>query len=183
MAKARTLPRRRAKTQPIGLWLGLIVGVALILLSVFLFTKQSAGVDANAAALSVPLENLNGAPVKLSDYRGKFVLVNLWATWCPPCRAELPDLIRFYEQHQANGLEFVAINTQDERASALQYMRDHNMTFTVPFDPQGRVLYAWTDGALPDTFLLDRDGRIVFKWTGQISPAILEERLAPILTQ
>ena len=181
MTNSRAVARRETKTASVYLWLGLLAGVTLILLGIFLFTTQTAASDKNTAALNVRLENLNGAPIKLSDYRGKYVLVNLWATWCPPCRAELPDLIRFYEEQRANGLEFVAINTQDERAAAAQYVRDNNMNFTVPFDPKGQVLYAWTDGALPDTFLLDPQGRIVFKWTGQIPVSVLQERVAPLL--
>lgn len=184
MGKARTASRRRTNSPPFFLWLGLITGMALILLSVLLFTKQTSGVDKNAAALDVSLENLNGGtPVRLSDYRGKYVLVNLWASWCPPCRAELPDIIAFAEKHKADGLEFAAINTQDERNAASKYVRDHQMNFTVPFDPEGQVLYSWTDGALPDTILLDPEGRVAFKWTGQISPEILEQRVAPLLKQ
>ena len=185
MAKARTTAQRKDDYRSWYIALGLIAGIALVLLGVFLFTEQSAGAGANtnAAAMDVQLENLNGSSVRLSDYRGKYVMVNLWATWCPPCRAELPDLIRFYEQHRADGLEFVAINTQDERTAAANYIRDNNMNFTVPFDPKGQVLYAWTDGALPDTFLLDPKGQIVFKWTGQIPPSVLNERVAPLLKQ
>jgi thiol-disulfide isomerase/thioredoxin len=181
MAKTRAATHKRAQALPFGILAGLLIGIALILLSVFLFTTQTARVDSKAAALQVSLETLNGGAMKLSDLRGKYVMVNLWATWCPPCRAELPDLIRFYDAHKSDGLEFVAINTQDQRTAAETYVREHNMNFTVPFDPQGQVLYAWTDGALPDTFLLDPEGRIVFQWTGQIPPAILEQRIAPLL--
>lgn len=183
MTKARAVARKRAQTLPYGILAGLLIGIALILLSVFLFTQQSARGDAKSAALEVQLENLNGGALKLSDLRGKYVMVNLWATWCPPCRAELPDLVKFYDAHKTQGLEFVAINTQDQRAAAETYVREHNMNFAVPFDPQGQVLYAWTDGALPDTFLLDPEGRIVFQWTGQIPPEVLEQRIAPLLNQ
>lgn len=183
MAKARIAAHKRAQTLPFAILAGLLIGIALILLSVFLFTTQTARTDTKTAALNVQLENLNGGAMKLSDLRGKYVLVNLWATWCPPCRAELPDLVRFYDAHKNDGLEFVAINTQDNRDNAETYVREHNMNFAVPFDPQGQVLYAWTDGALPDTILLDPEGRIVFQWTGQIPPDILEQRVAPLLKQ
>jgi len=78
--------------------------------------------------------------VKLSDYRGQPVVVNLWASWCIPCRAEMPTLIQFYNAHQSTGLVLLAVNSSDDSAPAQQFAARVHMPFSVLYDPDGRAL-------------------------------------------
>ncbi len=129
------------------------------------------------------LNDLSGKPVRLSDYRGQPVLVNLWASWCPPCRAEIPDLIKFYTAHQAEGLVLLAVNSADDLNSAQQFAKEKAMPFPVLYDPSGSVEHLFRVDGLPSTFLIDRSGTVRFTWTGQISPAVLDQKVAPLLAQ
>ena len=127
--------------------------------------------------------DFSGRLVHLSDYRGKPVLVNLWASWCPPCRAEMPDLIKYYNAHQAEGLVLLAVDTSDQASPAQQFVREQQMPFPVLFDPSGAVQQVFGANGLPSTYLIDRNGTLRFTHTGQISPAILEQRVTPLLPQ
>ncbi len=129
------------------------------------------------------LSDFSNKPVHLSDYRGQPVLVNLWASWCPPCRAEMPDLINFYNAHHDRGLVLLAVNSTDNRDSAQQFIREKAMPFPVLFDPGGDVERLFGVDGLPSTFLIDSTGTVRFSWTGQISPAVLDQRVAPLLSQ
>jgi peroxiredoxin len=129
------------------------------------------------------LKDFAGNLVHLSDYRGRNVVVNMWATWCPPCRAEMPDLVAFYRAHQSKDWTLVAINIQDDAAKAQSYVREQGMFFPVLFDPEGEALDIFTVDGLPSTFVVDRTGVIKFAWTGQMTPALLEQRIAPLLSQ
>ena len=114
------------------------------------------------AAPDFTLELLNGGDVTLSDLRGSVVIVNLWASWCPPCRAEMPALQRVFEANHARGLEMLAVNTafQDNQASAQEFVRQHALTFPVPLDRTGGVAHLYQLRAMPTTFFIDRNGVI-----------------------
>lgn len=183
------MPRRRlpgnSKTDstPLILWSGIIL-LVLVVIGAFALTgmgnvssaKKSSGVD-------FTLTDFAGKTVRLSDYRGKPVLVNLWASWCPPCRAEMPDLINYYNAHQADGLVLLAVDSEDDLNSAQQFVREKQMPFPVLFDPNGSAARVLGSNALPSTFLIDRTGVVRFSWTGQISPAMLDQRVTPLLAQ
>ena len=114
------------------------------------------------AAPDFTLELLGGGQVSLSELRGKPVIVNLWASWCPPCRAEMPALQQVYEANHSRGLEILAVNTtyQDTEAGAAQFVREFGLTFPIPLDRSGAVSRTYLLRALPTTFFIDRDGII-----------------------
>jgi len=114
------------------------------------------------AAPDFSLDLLGGGQVTLSDLRGKAVIVNLWASWCPPCRAEMPALQRVNEANAARGLEILAVNTtfQDSEAGAAKFVREFGLTFPVPLDRNGEVSRTYLLRALPTTFFIDRGGVI-----------------------
>lgn len=137
-------------------------------------------VDYPAPALA--LTNLAGDPVSLADYRGKVVLVNLWATWCPPCKEEMPALETFYQRHAEDGFTIVAINDGDPKADVVNFVEEYGMTFPVWLDPT----YIATEKAfktlnLPSSFVIDRDGQIVLSWVGGINLRNLEKYVTPII--
>jgi cytochrome c biogenesis protein CcmG/thiol:disulfide interchange protein DsbE len=129
------------------------------------------------------LNNLAGKPVHLSDYRGRPVLVNLWASWCATCRAEIPDLMQFYREHQAQDMVFLAVDTQDDINAARQFVNDLGMFMPVLYDPQGKVMHRFGFEGLPSSFLVDRKGNLVFAQNGQLSSLVLASEIAPLLAQ
>ncbi len=115
------------------------------------------------------LDLLGGGQITLSDLRGgtaasagKVVIINLWASWCPPCRAEMPALQRAYEAYRERGLEVLAVNTthQDSEAEAAAFVREYGLTFPVLLDRTGEVSARYQLRALPTTFFVDRRGVI-----------------------
>ncbi|MCH7566813.1 MAG: TlpA family protein disulfide reductase [Nitrospirae bacterium] len=108
------------------------------------------------------LETLQGETVTLSDLRGKAVVVNLWASWCPPCRAEMPALQAAYEADRERGLEIVAVDMtyQDSEEDAQRFAKDFGLTFTIALDCDGMVARQYLLRALPSTFFVGPDGVI-----------------------
>jgi thiol-disulfide isomerase/thioredoxin len=100
--------------------------------------------------------------VQLSGLRGQSVIVNLWASWCPPCRAEMPALERVYKANRDRGLEILAVNTtfQDSEAAAAEFVQEFGLTFPIALDRTGEVSRSYLLRALPTTFFIDRDGVI-----------------------
>ncbi len=108
------------------------------------------------------LELLSGGEVILSEQKGKGVIVNLWASWCPPCRAEMPAIQRVYEANRDRGLEVLAVNTtyQDSEQAAADFVAEYGLTFPIPLDRTGAVARQYQLRALPSTFFVDREGVI-----------------------
>jgi peroxiredoxin len=109
------------------------------------------------------LRDANGTFVKLSDYRGKVVLLNFWATWCGPCALEIPWFIEFEQEYKARGFEVLGISMDDDGWDAVKpYVSEHKMNYRVLLgDDSVSQLYGGVD-ALPTTFIIDRDGKIAF---------------------
>jgi len=117
------------------------------------------------AGFSAPdftLDLLDGEQVTLANLRGKVVLVNLWASWCPPCRAEMPAIESVYRAYRDRGLEVLAINTtyQDSEAEATAFVRQLGLTFMVPLDRTASVSARYQLRGLPSTYFVDRQGVI-----------------------
>lgn len=114
------------------------------------------------AAPDFTLDLLDGGQVTLSQLRGKAVVINLWASWCPPCRAEMPALQKAYEANLDRGLELVAVNTayQDSQGDATAFARRLGLSFPIALDRDGAVSRRYLLRALPSTFFVDREGVI-----------------------
>ncbi len=133
------------------------------------------------AAPDFALQTIDGHTVKLSDYRGQVVLLNTWATWCPPCRAEMPDLEAYYRQHQGDGFVVLAVNSREGSDTVAAFLEEHDFTFPVLLDPGGVVAKNYGIRSLPTSFFIDRDGTVRGVWSGQLSPARLKELVDPLL--
>ena len=127
------------------------------------------------------LGSLDDGQIALADYEGEVIIMNFWATWCPPCRAEMPGLNRFYEAHQDEGLVILAINEQEDEATVRPFIQANNFSFPVLLDAQGRVASQYSTRSFPTTFIIDRDGVIQHVQTGEISERELEAIVLPLL--
>ena len=128
---------------------------------------QGAGMSPIPAFPSAPtlrLEDLDGQVVDLASYRGRVVLVNFWATWCPPCRAEFPSLGRVRHLFSPSDFEVIAVNVGEEAETVFSFAGSPE--FPVLFDTNSQTMATWPVKGLPTTFLVDRQGRLAWKATG-----------------
>jgi cytochrome c biogenesis protein CcmG/thiol:disulfide interchange protein DsbE len=124
------------------------------------------------------LSSLDGSEVSLSDYRGDVVLVNFWATWCAPCRAEIPALEAAYQARKDDGLVVLGVNIQESSQVIEPFAEEFAMSYPVLLDEQSRVMEAYRGLGLPMSILVDRDGVIQVRHVGILTAAQLESHLA-----
>lgn len=125
-------------------------------------------------ALSGPSLGDPPASVDLADYRGRVVVVNSWATWCEPCRAEIPALVALDEATDDADVAVIGLNVSDDRSSALAFTDEFGMAYPSIADPEGTLLPqvpGVPPRALPSTVVLDREGRVAVRVVGEIDPA------------
>ena len=109
-------------------------------------------------------KDLNGKPISVSGLKGKVVLVDFWATWCPPCRAELPNVIKTYEKHHGKGFEIIGISLDQDKSKLTSFTKDRDMTWQQYFDGQGwgnKLAQKYGVNSIPATYLLDTSGKII----------------------
>lgn len=132
------------------------------------------------------LDLLEGGQVTLSDLRGKVVLVNFWATWCPPCRAEMPAIEKIYQSFKPLGLEVLAINVtnQDSETAADVFARDLDLTFPIPLDRNGETAARYALRGLPSSYFIDREGVIRSVVVGgPMNEALIQSKVEEILKE
>jgi peroxiredoxin len=112
-----------------------------------------------AKDFSVPAPD-GKAVVKLADFRGKVVFLNFWATWCPPCREEMPAMERLYQRYRANGLAVIAISVDSEAVTVPPFVKQNKLTFAIGHDPKMALAERYGVRALPSSFLIDRKGNL-----------------------
>ncbi|GAB2735755.1 TlpA family protein disulfide reductase [Nocardioides pakistanensis] len=123
-------------------------------------------------------ETLEGEPISLADYEGKTVVVNVWGSWCAPCRAEAPELVAASEELADDGVEFLGINSRDlDRAAAQAFQRRFEVPYPSIYDQQGRTLLAFrgtlSPNAIPSTVVIDDQGRVAASVIGEVTKATL----------
>ncbi len=133
------------------------------------------------ASPDLQLTDLEGSQVSLADYRGRVVLLNAWASWCPPCRAEMPDPRAFYEIHAGDGLAVVAVNIGEPLQVVAEFLHDQGMTFPAWLDPHEATFRAFQTIPLPFSAVIDRAGRARLAWSGRTCLQNLERRVTPLL--
>jgi len=153
--------------------------------------QSGPGVDAHrpiaAGGKAAPFEltDLSGDSVSMADLRGKVVFLNIWATWCAPCREEMPSMEKLYQHlHDNKGFVMLAVSQDTEsRDEVVAYVKKHGYHFDVLLDPKNAVAEAYKVSGVPETFIIDRDGRIVahhsgaFDWSQPAIRDALEELL------
>jgi peroxiredoxin len=137
----------------------------------------------NFPAPELSLPNLNGETESLSDYRDTVVLVNNWATWCPPCKAEMPTLSAYHNEHKPEGFTIVAIEAGSSADVVAPFVQSYDLAFPVWLDGDGAALKAFGNGNLPNSYVIDRSGMVRYAWTGEINQAMLEKYVTPLLKE
>lgn len=119
------------------------------------------------AAPDFVLKNISGVAIPLSSFKGKAVLINFWATWCPPCKAEMPSLNTVYLEMRSRGFEVIAISVDKSADVVKDYLNDKNFGFLILMDEKREVFKKYKVFTLPTTFLIDKNGIIVEKYLGE----------------
>ena len=143
-----------------------------------------------ASIADAELEAVSGKPIKLSSYAGKVLVVNLWATWCGPCRAEIPELVKLHKEFRSKGLEVVGLSTEDPRFSVEKvksFVADFEMTYRVGWATNAVALELMQGrDSIPQSFVIARDGQIVKRFVGfnpVSTPPMIREAIEQALAQ
>ena len=143
-----------------------------------------------ADVVDVELRSVTGAPIKLSKYAGKVLLVNLWATWCGPCRMETPELVKLYKEFRSQGLEVVGLSTEnpDVTTEAVkQFIQDYDVNYRVGWaTPEVSISLMQGREAIPQSFVVSRSGRVVKRFVGfnpVETPVLIKEAIQEALNE
>jgi peroxiredoxin len=172
----------------------LVAGSGLVLIAIAAFlaipTARASIETANAAAVplsvdfpapDVHLADLQGHPVAFSDYRGQVILYNAWATWCPPCKDEMPILEAYYRKYRQAGFVVIAVEDGQPSADVAAYAKNYGLTFPIWPDTSWIATNAFRVNHLPTSFVIDRGGTVRLTWVGAITPDMLEQYVTPLL--
>lgn len=132
----------------------------LLLTVLFVSSAPAAMPSTGSIAPGFTLKSNSGKNLKLGDFRGQVVMINFWATWCGPCRQEMPHLNRLHERYHKAGFALLGINIDDQPRVAREMIQKLNVAFPVLFDTDKRVSRLYDVSAMPSSLLIDRDGRI-----------------------
>lgn len=174
----------------------LLIGFGLIAVGVAAMTmitlRRSQGLGQETSAVpvkvdypapSLSLTDLEGVPRSLSDYQGQVVLVNMWATWCPPCREEMPTLESFYQDYRGQGFVIIGLNDGDAAIDVRDFVMSYGLTFPIWLDPNYVSETVFKTMNLPSSFVIDRQGQVRLQWVGMISRDNLDRYVVPIIEE
>lgn len=132
------------------------------------------GTEEGQLAPDFSLQFADGSQNKLSDWQGKPVILNFWATWCPPCREEMPSFVAAYNRH-AEEVVIVGVNAEESADEAAAFVNSHDMPFPVVLDARGDIQRLYNVRGLPTTIFIDRTGHVAGVWTGLLPQPQLEQ--------
>jgi peroxiredoxin len=141
------------------------------------------GLEEGNLAPDFQLTTLDGTIVKLSDQKGKKIFLNFWASWCPPCKAEMPNMEKFYQGLNNDSVEILAVNLTTEeknRDDVSKFVNDHGITFPILLDDKGKVGDTYQAITIPTTYVIDTNGIIRKKVIGPLSEEMMEKFIASI---
>lgn len=175
------------------IWMILLaIGLFLIGIAVIVVLPKSKGkntlpteysakpIEVDIPAPQITLTDLSAKFVSLKDYSNKIILVNNWATWCPPCLAEMPTLNQYYQAHRQQNFVLVGIESGESGDEVTDFVNKLKLTFIIWLDPNGSAIDAFHNNALPSSYVIDPTGTVVLGWTGPISRSQLEKYVTPL---
>ncbi len=150
--------------------------------SVIILDPDQRQVAPNAAGV-----DLNGDPLELSDFAGQVLVLNVWASWCAPCRAEAGALEEVATQFANQGVQFIGLNTRDSNAAAQAFIRNYGVTYPSLVDTDGRIQLLFNDSlppqAIPSTIVIDQQGMVAARALGTVTAATLRAMIEPLLDE
>jgi cytochrome c biogenesis protein CcmG/thiol:disulfide interchange protein DsbE len=164
-------------------FIAVLAAVAFVaLLGYGLVAKDEASLKIGAPVPDAPVDRLGeDGQVSLSDYRGQWVLVNLWASWCDPCRDEAPALESYGRRHRGD-VVVLGIDSEDASPDALAFAREYGITYELLHDGEGERKDALGATGLPETYLVDPDGNLALHRIGPVDERYLESSVTPLVT-
>ena len=135
------------------------------LVGLFLVAGVHAGTDSGPAP-DFALKSNSGENLRLSEFQGEVVMINFWASWCGPCRQEMPLLDELYTQYQPLGFTILGVNVEEDSSKARQMLKENPVNFPILFDTKSEVSKLYNVVAMPSTVLVDRDGRVRYLHQG-----------------
>ena len=155
---------------------------AIGLLTFGLLSKGSSRVEVGDVAPHAPLPRLEGnGDSSLADYRGRWVLVNIWASWCVPCRAEAPELEQFQRQHGGGGFTVLGIDSRDLSGDGREFVKRFDLSYPQLRDGDGDAAHEYGTTGVPENYLVDPRGKVRLVVVGPVSADSLRETVAPLL--
>ncbi len=148
-----------------------------ILLSGCKGDNKNASVNIGSYAPKFALTDSNKKTINLDDYKGKKVILNFWATWCPPCVSEMPLLQEVYNNRNGEGIEVIGINYNEDYDRVKKFISEKGVTFTILIDSDLKVSMDYGVIGLPITFFIDREGRIKEKYKGELNKKLIKDIL------
>ncbi len=177
----------KKKNHKFGVVIALVVSVAFLGLLAWGMIKKEpitglSGVTmVNRPAPDFKLKTFDGPTISLRALRGRPVVLNFWASWCPPCRIEASLLERTWRVYKKRGVAFIGVDIQDREEDALRFIREFNITYPNAPDPSGEVSISFGVSGLPVTFFVSKDGQILRRWVGAIEKEVLVRSIKEIM--
>jgi len=159
-------------------------GALLIVAGLFIWQVVGRSINANSGAPDFTLKNQHGEKISLSDYRGKVVILNFWATWCPPCKAEVPGFVEMYNEHKDDGLVILGVSLdRDGWRSVAPFIRNHEVSYPVVIGNRDVAEAYGNIQSIPTTFVLDKQGKIQRKYVGLRDEKVFENDFQTLINE
>ena len=150
-----------------------IAGILIVLAGFVAFSMSTRPIEGgkkmiekSQPAIDFNLKNLEGDDITLSSFQGKVVFLNFWATWCPPCRGEMPSIQKLHEKMQDRDFIILAVSIGEKENAVKNFIEKNNYTFPVLLDPDNQAAQDYDISGIPTTLLVDKEGKVVFRETG-----------------
>lgn len=140
-------------------------------------------IEVDQPAPELTLFDLDGNQVSLSDFEGQVVLVNNWATWCPPCRQEMPEFQAYYEMYKREGFQIIAVEAGQPETEVRAFVEEQDLDFIILLDPKNQSLTTFQTNTLPNSWVIDKKGHLRMAWIGAINLPTLEKYVTPLLEE